>query len=111
MSFECLTFVAWFAFFWVQHIDESIPQGRSKRTEYTLLVYLTGGALPVLKGEETLEGGETCFYDANESLLESVQPIAGMALLHIHGSRCLTHQANEVLRGKKYVLRSDIVFG
>ena len=76
-----------------------------------MLVYLTGGALPILKGEETLEGGETCFYDDRESLLESVRPIAGTALLHIHGSRCLTHQAKEVLKGIKYVLRSDVVFG
>jgi len=31
-------------------------------------------------------------------------------LFHIHGARCLLHEAKAVSKGLKYVLRSDVVF-
>lgn len=31
-------------------------------------------------------------------------------LLHVHGDRCLQHEAEPVLAGTKYVLRTDLVF-
>lgn len=40
----------------------------------------------------------------------SVVPEAGLALLHLHGDDCLEHEAMEVRRGTKYILRSDVVF-
>jgi hypothetical protein len=39
-----------------------------------------------------------------------VTPIAGMALFHVHGDRCLLHEAKVVSRGVKYMLRSDVIF-
>jgi hypothetical protein len=32
-------------------------------------------------------------------------------LLHVHGDHCLEHEADPVVDGTKYVLRTDIVFG
>ncbi len=40
----------------------------------------------------------------------TVAPDAGLALLHLHGDDCLQHEAMEVRRGVKYILRSDVVF-
>mmetsp|Transcript_39959 Transcript_39959/g.92035 ORF Transcript_39959/g.92035 Transcript_39959/m.92035 type:complete len:251 (-) Transcript_39959:49-801(-) len=85
-----------------QHIDQS-NVARAGRTEYTLLIYLTGSA-------EGLQGGETAFYvDGREA--HRVAPVAGSALLHQHGRACLLHEALPVSAGTKWVLRSDVVFG
>ena len=43
-------------------------------------------------------------------VLASVTPAPGRALLHRHGDACLLHEGARVLRGVKYVLRSDVVF-
>lgn len=49
---------------------------------------------------------------ARGRVVASVRPAVGLALLHLHGEdRCLEHEANVVVQGTKYVLRSDIVFG
>lgn len=40
----------------------------------------------------------------------SVQPKAGLMLLHLHGNDCLEHEAAPVTAGVKYILRSDVVF-
>ncbi len=37
-------------------------------------------------------------------------PQEGTILMHMHGDRCLEHEADPVLSGVKYVLRTDIVF-
>mmetsp|Transcript_26299 Transcript_26299/g.39432 ORF Transcript_26299/g.39432 Transcript_26299/m.39432 type:complete len:326 (+) Transcript_26299:65-1042(+) len=37
-------------------------------------------------------------------------PEAGAILMHMHGDRCLEHEADPVLRGVKYILRTDIVY-
>lgn len=42
--------------------------------------------------------------------MASVDPEPGLALLHLHGDRGLEHEAQEVRRGTKYVLRSDVAF-
>ena len=86
-----------------KHIDGSNATALG-RTEYTLLVYLTGR-------EEGLEGGETVFYSLSEVEVLRVTPQAGMALVHRHGhGRCLLHESLPVRKGVKYVLRSDVVF-
>jgi len=71
--------------------------------------------------EEPLQGGETVFYDTpirsqkrltqEHSVAASVRPVAGLALIHRHGSQCLLHEARQVVSGAKYVLRSDLIFG
>jgi hypothetical protein len=34
----------------------------------------------------------------------------GMALLHLHGAKCMLHEVRGVKKNAKYVLCSDVVF-
>ncbi|KAL5567775.1 hypothetical protein UlMin_024350 [Ulmus minor] len=101
-----------------RHIDESVNLGEGKRTHYTLLIYLSGG-VPKGKSDpkspkdsslEPLVGGETVFYGSRNSVVAEVAPTEGMALLHIHGDKCMLHEARNVAKGVKYIFRSDVVF-
>lgn len=89
-----------------QHVDVSTRGVQpTEETEYTLLIYLNGG------GEgASLDGGETIFWATKAKQLCVFQPQRGVALLHAHGRRCLMHEAAEVTRGVKYVLRSDVMY-
>lgn len=61
---------------------------------------------------QPLVGGETVFYGgpSGKQMVASVRPAPGLALLHLHGDNCLEHEAAAVHQGRKYVLRSDVVF-
>ncbi|GAB2294065.1 hypothetical protein Dimus_028282 [Dionaea muscipula] len=96
-----------------RHIDESVDLGDRRHTQYTLLIYLSGGLNSKGKNSgdtETLVGGETVFYGSRNTIVAEVAPTEGTALLHIHGDKCMLHEARNVTRGIKYVLRSDVVF-
>ncbi|KAI6696256.1 hypothetical protein NL676_016375 [Syzygium grande] len=102
-----------------RHIDESVDLGEGKRTHYTLLIYLSGGSKSKAKNgssnrsnspSEMLVGGETVFYNSRNGIVAEVAPAEGMALLHIHGDKCLLHEARNVTKGVKYVFRSDVGF-
>ncbi|PIN13724.1 hypothetical protein CDL12_13646 [Handroanthus impetiginosus] len=104
-----------------RHIDESIDLGEGMRTHYTLLIYLSGGSPGKTKAKskkddgaedspDPLVGGETVFYGSRNALVAEVPPTEGMALLHIHGDKCMLHEARNVSKGIKYILRSDVVF-
>ncbi|XWS50614.1 hypothetical protein CRYUN_Cryun12cG0101500 [Craigia yunnanensis] len=97
----------------------SVDIGKGNRTHYTLLIYLSGS--PKTKGKsdssnlkdsasEPLVGGETVFYGSRNGVVAEVAPAEGMALLHIHGDKCMLHEARNVSKGIKYVFRSDVVF-
>lgn len=81
------------------------------RTEWTLLVYLSG--------EPDVQGGQTVFYKGHvrpkngmQSENAIVVPLQkGAALLHRHGKVCMLHEALPPTRGTKWVLRSDLIFG
>ncbi|AAS50787.2 ABR017Cp [Eremothecium gossypii ATCC 10895] len=85
-----------------KHYDESVSVPGAGRTQWTVLIYLSGG--------DSLEGGDTVFYKYHERGHEAVHPMPGLALLHKHGDDCLLHEAQMVMRGVKWVLRSDIIF-
>ncbi|KZV87955.1 hypothetical protein EXIGLDRAFT_773169 [Exidia glandulosa HHB12029] len=84
------------------------------RSEWTLLVYLTGV-------EDGVEGGETVFYPEARVMSKQgskasssearVSLSRGLALLHRHGHECALHEGAAVLKGTKWVLRSDVLFG
>lgn len=82
-----------------QHIDMSDPM-KEGQTEITVLVYLS-----------ECKGGATKFYPHGLKRGIAVQPEKGTILFHVHGDRCLDHEGEKVLKGTKYVLRTDVVFG
>ncbi|KAI0780767.1 hypothetical protein BD413DRAFT_600304 [Trametes elegans] len=89
------------------HYDDSVrdPETGAK-SEWTLLIYLTGD-------RDGVEGGETLFYrDERGKPRETIVPplTRGTALLHRHGQDCLLHEGSPVTKGIKYVLRSDLMF-
>ncbi|KAG6753459.1 hypothetical protein POTOM_043527 [Populus tomentosa] len=59
---------------------------------------------------ESLVEGETVFYGSRNSVLADVAPAEGMVLLHIHGDKCMLHEARNVTKGVKYIFRSDACF-
>ncbi|RPD66304.1 hypothetical protein L227DRAFT_570197, partial [Lentinus tigrinus ALCF2SS1-6] len=89
------------------HYDDSVrDNATAAKSEWTLLIYLTGA-------EDGVEGGETIFYKEHRGKpCESIVPplTRGTALLHRHGKDCLLHEGSPVVKGNKYVLRSDLMF-
>ena len=78
------------------HIDESNPSPDGALSKFTMLVYLN-----------TVKAT----YGGAKKVACSVQPSCGFLLLHGHGERCLTHEAEELRGGCKYVLRTDVLYG
>ena len=77
------------------------------QTEVTVLFYLS-----------SCQGGATRFHlphagkrKGREESSVAFTPEEGTVLLHVHGDHCLEHEAEPVLNGAKYVLRTDIVYG
>jgi len=93
-----------------RHIDESVDLGDGSKTYYTLLIYLSGKGSAKDSSGQALIGGETVFYDQRGGIVAEVAPVQGMALLHLHGAKCMLHEARVVKKNTKYVLRSDVVF-
>ncbi|KAK0197226.1 hypothetical protein F5146DRAFT_1014594 [Armillaria mellea] len=89
------------------HYDDSVRDTvTGAKSEWTLLIYLSGV-------EDGVQGGETIFYKDEKCKPDetTVAPLnRGTALLHRHGQDCLLHEGSEVIKGTKYVLRSDLMF-
>jgi hypothetical protein len=73
------------------HRDGSFEPPDGRRSRLTLMVYLN----------DDFEGGETRFEQA------AIRPVTGMALVFVHQ---LLHQGAAVRRGRKYVLRTDVMY-
>ncbi|KAF8061613.1 hypothetical protein FPV67DRAFT_1586659, partial [Lyophyllum atratum] len=90
-----------------KHYDDSVCDPLTgAKSEWTLLIYLTGV-------EDGIEGGETLFYKDERGKPQEVitAPLnRGTALLHRHGQECMLHEGSMVTKGNKYVLRSDLMF-
>jgi len=72
--------------------DENKPQAK-----LTFLVYLNN----------EFEGGKTTFFNSKGKEILAVTPEPGMGLVY---TQKLLHEGSIVTSGKKYVLRSDILF-
>lgn len=75
------------------HRDGYYKRSQSERSLLTLILYLN----------EAYSGGETFFADS-ESL---IAPQAGKALLFPHQ---LWHEGRAVTQGRKYILRTDVIY-
>jgi prolyl 4-hydroxylase len=73
------------------HIDGSYERNETESSLYTLMIYLN----------ESFLGGDTWFEDL------VIKPKTGMALIFKHD---LLHEGREVIKGEKYVLRTDIMY-
>lgn len=74
------------------HRDGNYERNEQESSFYTFLIYLN----------DDFEGGETNFRNIGK-----VNPKAGSALVFLHP---LFHEGKEVLQGKKYVLRTDVMY-
>jgi predicted 2-oxoglutarate/Fe(II)-dependent dioxygenase YbiX len=73
------------------HQDGLSKRSNQEHSKLTFMVYLN----------DDFEGGETSFAAAN------IAPKTGMALFFIHH---LKHKGQPVTRGRKYVLRTDVMY-
>jgi predicted 2-oxoglutarate/Fe(II)-dependent dioxygenase YbiX len=73
------------------HIDAPFRRDNGEHSLLTFMIYLNGG----------FAGGETAFRET------TFRPEAGAALLFRHD---LFHEGRPVTEGRKYVLRSDVMF-
>jgi hypothetical protein len=57
-----------------------------------------------------MKGGETTFFVKKGEI--EVKPVIGAALCFYHGPHALSpeHEGSACLKGKKYVLRSDVMY-
>jgi hypothetical protein len=84
------------------HRDGVVERSPSERSRLTFMVYLNEGA----------EGGQTIFYSEERvgglrKVVASVEPQMGMGLFFAHE---WWHEGAKVLSGRKYVLRSDVMY-
>lgn len=92
----------------------SAGAAKETQTEVTVLFYLSscrGGATRFHLPHGTSNGKRKKGGGACSSSGMAFTPEEGAVLLHVHGDRCLEHEAEPVLEGVKYVLRTDIVYG
>lgn len=76
------------------HMDGYFRRDNGEQSMLTFMIYLN----------EEFEGGATTFMNGDNTI---VKPETGMVLAFNH---TLFHEGSEVLRGRKYVLRSDVMF-
>jgi 2OG-Fe(II) oxygenase superfamily len=81
-----------------RHIDESNRTDHGI-TRVTVLIYLS----------DCQGGGATRFHVTRKQSF-AVSPVQGSILFHVHGDQCLEHEGDPVIRGTKYVLRTDLVY-
>lgn len=74
------------------HADGIFRRPNGERSQLTFMIYLN----------DDFEGGQTRFENV------TVKPEQGMALCFAH---YLRHEGGEVVRGRKYVLRTDVMYG
>ena len=79
------------------HLDGAYVRGPFERSMLTLMVYLN----------EDFSGGQTAFSEGHRSEVLSVKPQTGMALVFPHR---LLHTGVEVTAGRKYVMRTDVMY-
>ena len=78
------------------HYDGSFIRDEDERSQLTFMIYLN----------DDFAGGETNFYFLAREPYLSVRPVRGQALVFVHWK---LHEGAEVLRGRKYVLRTDVM--
>jgi predicted 2-oxoglutarate/Fe(II)-dependent dioxygenase YbiX len=76
-----------------RHLDGHYRRNRYERSLYTFMVYLN----------DDFGGGETTFFQHGDV----IRPRKGMGIFFVHRQ---LHEGAYVTRGRKYVLRTDVMF-
>lgn len=82
------------------HNDGYFERGADERSQFTFMIYLS----------DDFEGGGTSFRGAlpgYDGTSLTVKPRKGMALAFYHP---IEHRGDEVLSGRKYVIRTDVMY-
>jgi hypothetical protein len=79
------------------HYDGSFARSDNEKSQLTFMIYLNGG----------FAGGETKFYFKHQEPALVVLPVRGQALVFVHWK---LHEGAPVLAGRKYVLRTDVMY-
>ena len=79
------------------HFDGHFRRDTGEQSQLTFMVYLNAD----------FSGGETKFYNEDRELHVTVRPERGMALGFAHSQ---LHEGAPVVRGRKYVLRTDVMY-
>jgi hypothetical protein len=79
------------------HYDGSFARSENEKSQLTFMIYLNEG----------FTGGQTNFYFQRDEPALSVQPARGRALVFVHWK---LHEGAPVLVGRKYVLRTDVMY-
>lgn len=79
------------------HYDGCFQRRDGEQSQLTFMIYLN----------EEFTGGETKFYRDDRTPHTAVHPRSGMALVFAHFQ---LHEGAPVLEGRKYVLRTDVVY-
>jgi hypothetical protein len=79
------------------HFDGCFCRNNGERSQLTFMVYLNSD----------FSGGETKFYGEDRQLRVAVRPEIGMALVFVH---LQLHEGAPVVSGRKYVLRTDVMY-
>jgi prolyl 4-hydroxylase len=78
--------------YFAPHVDGAFYRDNGEQSLLTFMIYLN----------EEFEGGETNFGET------CIKPETGMVLIFDHG---LLHEGCAVTKGRKYALRSDVMYG
>lgn len=81
--------------YFAPHSDGYFQRDNGERSHFTFMVYLN----------DDFEGGATAFYQSRVPL--QVRPERGKALVFYHRQ---LHEGQPVVRGRKYVLRTDVMY-
>jgi len=79
------------------HWDGAFHRDNGEQSQLTFMVYLN----------DDFTGGETKFYLENGMPRLEVKPERGMALVFVHRQ---LHEGASVTQGRKYVLRTDVMY-
>lgn len=84
-----------------KHLDGVHFVTRTKQSKLTFMIYLNGC--------EDFDGGRTLFFNskADDTIIGSYEPQKGDLIIFDHN---LWHSGETVLNGKKYILRSDLIY-
>lgn len=83
--------------YFAPHFDGAFRRDNGEHSFWTFMVYLN----------DDFEGGETRFFGGRGEVVCTIVPRAGDALMFYHSQR---HEGATVRSGRKYALRSDVMF-